>query len=72
MLTLINGEKLIVREAPGEIVSRTLAYRSKLLAAVVCRLPACESLLRAASISSLDVCGEIASDTKRDGRDEEK
>ena len=28
MLTLINGEKLIVREDLGEVMNRTLAYRS--------------------------------------------
>ena len=63
MLTLINGEKLIVREGLGEIVDRTLAYRSQLLAAFLRRVPACERLLRAASISSLDVCGELQADS---------
>ena len=31
MLTLINGEKLIVREELDEIVERVLAYRATLL-----------------------------------------
>ena len=73
MLTLINGEKLIVREELGEIVQRTLAYRSQLLAAVVRRLPACEGLLRAVSIGSLELCGDLApdSDAGTDRRDDE-
>jgi uncharacterized protein YlzI (FlbEa/FlbD family) len=33
MLTLINGEKLIVRERCAEVVERVLAYRARLLAA---------------------------------------
>jgi uncharacterized protein YlzI (FlbEa/FlbD family) len=32
MLTLINGEKLIVREGLSDVVERVLAYRSRLLA----------------------------------------
>jgi flagellar protein FlbD len=34
MLTLINGEKLIVRESCAEVTDRVLAYRARLLAAV--------------------------------------
>jgi uncharacterized protein YlzI (FlbEa/FlbD family) len=34
MLTLIHGEKLIVRESCAEILDKVLAYRAKLLAAV--------------------------------------
>ena len=30
MLTLINGEKLIVREEIGEVVEKVLAYRAQL------------------------------------------
>ncbi len=37
MLTLIHGEKLIVRESCGEIAQRVLAYRAQLLAAVARR-----------------------------------
>jgi flagellar protein FlbD len=40
MLTLINGEKLIVRELPSEVVERVLAYRALLLATVARRLAA--------------------------------
>ena len=34
MLTLIHGEKLIVRESCAEIIEKVLAYRAQLLAAV--------------------------------------
>jgi flagellar protein FlbD len=34
MLTLIHGEKLIVRESCDEIVEKVLVYRARLLAAV--------------------------------------
>lgn len=30
-LTLINGEKIVVRESCEEVVSRTIAYRARLL-----------------------------------------
>ena len=38
MLTLINGEKIIVREACDEVTERVLAYRARLMAAVARRL----------------------------------
>lgn len=37
MLTLINGEKLIVREEIAEVVERVVAYRARLLATVARR-----------------------------------
>ncbi|MGO8756562.1 MAG: flagellar FlbD family protein [Terracidiphilus sp.] len=55
MLTLINGEKLIVREEIGEVTERILAYRARLLAAIARRLQNFGELERAASLSSLDV-----------------
>jgi flagellar protein FlbD len=63
MLTLINGEKLIVREDLGEIVNRTLAYRAQLLSAIADRLPVHENLLRAASITSIEVSHELDEDS---------
>lgn len=61
MLTLIHGEKLIVRESCTEILEKVLAYRAQLLAAVASRLEASEThqgLHRLAGISSLnhDAC----------------
>ena len=58
MLTLINGEKLIVREDTAEIMERVIAYRSRLLAAVAKRLPSYGELQRAVSLTSLDVSGQ--------------
>jgi flagellar protein FlbD len=55
MLTLINGEKLIVREDCSEVTERVLAYRSRLLAGVARRLPSLGDLQRVTSIASLDV-----------------
>jgi len=58
MLTLINGEKLIVREDCGEVVERILAYRARLLAAVAKRLPTYGDLQRVVALASLDVSGQ--------------
>lgn len=55
MLTLINGEKIIVRETREEVTERVLAYRARLLALVSRRLPSYDSLQRVISIASLDV-----------------
>ena len=60
MLTLINGEKIIVREPCDELTERILAYRARLLAAVAQRLPSCDDLQRVVSITSLDVSGKSA------------
>ena len=57
MLTLINGEKLIVREDCAEVTERVLAYRARLLAGVARRLPSLGDLQRVVSIVSLDVEG---------------
>jgi flagellar protein FlbD len=42
MLTLINGEKLIVREGLSDVVERVLIYRARLLADVGRQLPGLE------------------------------
>lgn len=54
MLTLINGEKLIVREELAEVVERVLAYRARLLAAVAKRMPDYGGFQRVVSLTSLD------------------
>jgi flagellar protein FlbD len=61
MLTLINGEKIIVREPCDEIVERVLAYRARLLSVVALRLPSYDGLQRVVSIASLDVSGQSVS-----------
>jgi flagellar protein FlbD len=57
MLTLINGEKLIVREDLAEVVERVLLYRARLLAAVARRLGKSGEIERAAALVSLDLTG---------------
>ena len=57
MLTLINGEKLIVREETEDVVERVLAYRARLLAGVATRLQEISDLERVAGVVSLDVAG---------------
>ena len=61
MLTLTNGEKLIVREALGEVLDRVLAYRTTLLAAVTQSLSPGDALRRAASLASVEFAGELTS-----------
>ncbi len=55
MLTLINGEKLIVRESCADVVERVLEYRARLLAAVARRLQSVDDAQKVVSIASLDV-----------------
>jgi flagellar protein FlbD len=55
MLTLINGEKLIVREECVEVVERVLAYRARLLAAVARTLASYGDIRRVASLTSIDL-----------------
>lgn len=54
MLTLINGEKLIVRESCEEVMDRVIDYRAGLLAAVARRLPTGVDLQRVVSLASFD------------------
>ena len=55
MITLINGEKLIVREPCEDVTERVLEYRARLLALVARRLPGLKELQPAASLASLDL-----------------
>lgn len=54
MLTLITGEKLIVREEIPVVIERIVAYRARLLADVARRLPDLVRLERVAGWTSLD------------------
>lgn len=54
MLTLINGEKLIVKEAIEEVQEKVLAYRARLLAVVAKRLHNFGDLERVAALASLE------------------
>jgi flagellar protein FlbD len=55
MITLVNGEKLMVRESCEDITERVLEYRARLLALVARRLPGIKELQPVASLSSLDL-----------------
>ena len=58
MLTLINGEKLIVRETCAEVMERVLAYRARLLARVAEQMKASGGLERTAALASLDAANQ--------------
>ncbi|HEX8813468.1 MAG TPA: flagellar FlbD family protein [Terracidiphilus sp.] len=53
MLTLITGEKIIVRETCVEVSERVLAYRAHLLAEIARRLPVGIGHARVVSMTSL-------------------
>ena len=55
MLTLINGEKMIVRETCADVMERVLAYRARLMARVAQQLKASGSFERVAAIAGLDL-----------------
>ncbi len=55
MLTLIHGEKLIVRESCEEIAEKVLTYRARLLAAVARNSRDQGDLPRLASLASLNL-----------------
>ena|SRR5579863_2287417 len=58
MLTLINGEKLIVREELSEVLERVVVYRAELLATIARRLWPDDALGRIASLMSIDFAAE--------------
>jgi flagellar protein FlbD len=61
MITLISGEKLIVRESCEDITERVLEYRARLLTLVARRLPTLKDLQPAASLASLDLGASLGS-----------
>ena len=60
MLTLINGEKMIVRESTADIMDRIMAYRARLLATVARRLPDFVDLGKITALASLDLADNPA------------
>jgi flagellar protein FlbD len=68
MLTLINGEKLIVREDTAEVVERVLAYRARLLANVARRLPTFGDVQQIAALASLDLSAQSTPPTSPEPR----
>jgi flagellar protein FlbD len=67
MLTLINGEKLIVREQIAEVVERVVAYRARLLTIVGKRLRHFGDLERVVALASLDVADQPVAPQARPG-----
>jgi flagellar protein FlbD len=61
MLTLINGEKLIVREELAGVLGRILDYRARLLAAMAQKLSPGDEVRRAASLTSIEFSEETGS-----------
>ena len=57
MLTLINGEKLIVRETCAQVTERVLAWRARLLARVAQQMKSHTDTERLAGLASLDLAG---------------
>jgi flagellar protein FlbD len=72
MLTLINGEKLIVREECGEIVERVLAYRARLLVTVARQMPNYGDMQKIISLASLDPSGQPSAPPPRKRQDEDE
>jgi uncharacterized protein YlzI (FlbEa/FlbD family) len=72
MLTLINGEKLIVREEIGEVIERVLVYRARLLAVVGKRMKHFDDLERVAGLASLDVAGSRRTFQRKSAEDNER
>jgi flagellar protein FlbD len=64
MLTLINGEKLIVREPLEEVQEKVMVYRARLLAVVAKRLHNFGDLERVAALASLDLEAQPAAPTE--------
>jgi flagellar protein FlbD len=69
MLTLINGEKLIVRETLCQVLERVVAYRAALLARIARRLAPDDALRRVASLTSVDFGAEATGSDLSDERD---
>jgi flagellar protein FlbD len=53
LLTLVNGEKIVVRESCEQLVERVHKHRLALLAELMKLIPEPEGLLRAASAASV-------------------
>jgi flagellar protein FlbD len=59
MLTLINGEKLIVRETCAEVAECVVAYRARLLTLVARQLRSSPELETVAGLASLELAAPV-------------
>lgn len=68
VLTLIHGDKLMIRESPTEIIERIVAYRARLLAAITA-LNGQHDLYRAVALASHNPdAGKPPANTPRPGQ----
>lgn len=72
MLTLVNGEKLIVRETCEEVSERVLAYRARLLMRIAHKLMSLSDVERVAGLSSLPEASSLDSSADRLDGDPDK
>jgi flagellar protein FlbD len=72
MLTLINGEKLIVREELSQVLERVVIYRAELLTTIASRLWPHDGLGRIASLMSVDFASEATADAPSNEQREEE
>ena len=72
MLTLINGEKLIVREKLSQVLERVVVYRAELLATIARRFWPDDALGRVASLISVDFAPETTGSASNEQRCEEE
>jgi flagellar protein FlbD len=72
MLTLINGEKMIVREPTAEVMERVMVYRARLLATLARRLPDLGDLAKIVALTSLDLSGNPAPPAQKPNREHEE
>lgn len=56
MITLLNGEKLIVRDGLKQVVQRVLAYRARLLATAAEQLPRMTTATAIDNCAALEAC----------------
>ncbi len=72
MLTLINGEKLIVREELSQVLERVVVYRAELLATIARKLWPDNALGRIASLTSVDFAAETTASALFNDRQREE
>jgi flagellar protein FlbD len=69
LLTLINGEKIVVRESCAQLVERVQKHRLLLLSALLKLMPDPEAFLRAAAAASVPgPWSRTPPDTRPEGR----
>jgi flagellar protein FlbD len=68
LLTLINGEKIVVRESCGQVVERVQNHRLLLLRALLPSVPEPQSFLRAAAVASVQNPAYESADTSHESR----